>query len=190
MLIHVHRAAVSLPPLLRDAEKVQLLSFSCLLFFSSIALFFFLSFTFSFFLNILFLERGEGREGEKHQCVVASCMPSNGDLACNPGMYPDWESNQWPFGLQVSAPSPEPHQPGQALFCTRIAQPLCPPPPTPNSSSEMFACSGAEPSRTSWCQESWVFGLVSLTCTVLCLLWFIPTCLLLTLVKMITKFPS
>ena len=44
----------------------------------------------------LFLERGEGREeeGEKHQCVVASCTPPTGDLACNPGMCHDWESNQ------------------------------------------------------------------------------------------------
>ena len=34
------------------------------------------------------------------------------DLACNPGMYPDWESNQRPFGLQAGAQSTEPHQPG------------------------------------------------------------------------------
>ena len=27
-------------------------------------------------------------------------MPSTGDLACNPGMCPDWGLNQWPFGLQ------------------------------------------------------------------------------------------
>ena len=44
----------------------------------------------------LFLERGrEGdREGEKHQCVVASCAPPTGNLACNPGMCPDQESTQ------------------------------------------------------------------------------------------------
>ena len=44
----------------------------------------------------LLLERvrdGE-REGEKHQCVVASCAPPAGDLAVNPGMCPDWESNR------------------------------------------------------------------------------------------------
>ena len=43
-----------------------------------------------------FIFRGEGREeeGEKHQCVVASCTPPAGDLACNPGMCPDWELNQ------------------------------------------------------------------------------------------------
>ena len=41
------------------------------------------------------LERGRKgeREGEKHQCVVASHVPLVGDLACNPGMCPDWESN-------------------------------------------------------------------------------------------------
>ena len=56
----------------------------------------------------LFLERGEGREKEKqgnidvleiHQ-LVASHVPPTGDLACNPGMCPSWESNQQPFGSQ------------------------------------------------------------------------------------------
>ena len=62
----------------------------------------------------LFLERGrEGeREGEKHQCVVASHTPPTGDLAHNPGMCPDWELNWRPFGSQASAQSTEPHQPG------------------------------------------------------------------------------
>ena len=32
-------------------------------------------------------------------------MPRTGDLACNLGLYPDWESNQQPFGLQVGAQS-------------------------------------------------------------------------------------
>ena len=47
----------------------------------------------------LFLERGREREreGEKHQCVVAS-HTQPGDLACNPGMCPDWELNPQPFG--------------------------------------------------------------------------------------------
>ena len=58
----------------------------------------------------LFLNRGEGREkeGEEHQCVVAS----TGDLAGNPGMCPAWESNLRPFGSQAGAQSTEPHQPG------------------------------------------------------------------------------
>ena len=44
----------------------------------------------------LFLERGRKgeREGEKHQCVVASHVPLTGDLACNQGMCPDWELNR------------------------------------------------------------------------------------------------
>ena len=48
-----------------------------------------------FYFIYLFLERGEGREreGEKHQCVVASGVPPTGDLACNPGTCPYWESN-------------------------------------------------------------------------------------------------
>ena len=49
-----------------------------------------------FFFKILFIyfiER-EGREKEgKHQCVVASYAPPTEDLACNPGMGPDWELN-------------------------------------------------------------------------------------------------
>ena len=68
----------------------------------------------------LFLERGRERErkGEKHQCVVASHAPHTGDLACNPGMCPDWESNQGPFGLQADTQSTELHQPG--LFSLSI----------------------------------------------------------------------
>ena len=62
----------------------------------------------------LFLERGreEEREGEKHQYVGASRMPRTGDLACNPGMCPDWEMNPQPFGFQVCTQSTELHQPG------------------------------------------------------------------------------
>ena len=65
-------------------------------------------------------EEGKGRrEGEKHQCVVASHTPPTGDLAHNPGMCPDWESNQQPFGLQSGTQSTEPHQPGlhHFFFC-------------------------------------------------------------------------
>ena len=59
----------------------------------------------------LFLERGEGkeREGEKHQCVVASCVPPTRDLACNLGMCPAWQLNQRPFGSQVGTQSTEPN---------------------------------------------------------------------------------
>ena len=51
------------------------------------------------------------REGEKHQCVVASCTPQPGDLAHNSGMCRNWELNQRPFGLQASTQSTEPHHP-------------------------------------------------------------------------------
>ena len=51
---------------------------------------------------------GEGRK--KHPCVVASHMPPTGDRARNLGTCSDWESNQQPFGLQVSTQSTEPHQ--------------------------------------------------------------------------------
>ena len=42
-----------------------------------------------FFKDILLISREMGRvgerEGKKHQCVVASCVPPTGDLAHNPG---------------------------------------------------------------------------------------------------------
>ena len=43
----------------------------------------------------MFRQRGrEGeREGEKHQCVVPCHAPPTGDLASNPSMCGDWESN-------------------------------------------------------------------------------------------------
>ena len=65
-----------------------------------------------FYLFILERGRQGEKEGKKHQCVVDSHVPFVGYLACNPGMCPDWESNQRPFGSQASAQSTEPHQPG------------------------------------------------------------------------------
>ena len=72
------------------------------------------------FLTILFIyfftQRGRvgEREGEKHPCVVASRASPTGDLACNPGMSPDWESNLGPFGSRASSvQSTELQQPGQ-----------------------------------------------------------------------------
>ena len=72
-----------------------------------------------FFLRFhLFMFRIRGRERKKRKTsmvlshVVASCVPSTGDLACNPGMYPDWESNWRPFGSQASTQFIELHQPG------------------------------------------------------------------------------
>ena len=90
---------------------------------------------YQFFLFIfpLFSESEEGREKERernNQCVVASHAPSTGDLARNPGMCPDWESNHRPFGLQAGTESTEPHQPGQffllgTIFLESHLQSLC-----------------------------------------------------------------
>ena len=72
------------------------------------------------FKDFIFIFRQRGREGkregEKHQYVVASCVPPTGDLACNPGMCPDWESNRRPFGSQAGSQSTEPPQPGPFIF--------------------------------------------------------------------------
>ena len=56
------------------------------------------------------------REGEKHQCVVASLMLPTGDLACNTGIRPDWELNWLPFGSQAGTQSTEPHQQGHYIL--------------------------------------------------------------------------
>ena len=60
-------------------------------------------------------EKG-GRKGEKHPCVSGFHAPSAGDLAHNPGMCPDWESNQRLFGSQAGTQSTQPHQPGRFSF--------------------------------------------------------------------------
>ena len=82
------------------------------------------------FKKILFIFRERGRErerdGEKHQCVVAFHTPPTGDLVHNPGMCPDWESNQWPCALQSGAQSTEPHQSGiSVLFFSNSICSLC-----------------------------------------------------------------
>ena len=65
---------------------------------SSLAHFFFFFFL-RFHLFIFREEIREGeREGEKHQCVVASCTLPPGDLDGNAGMCPEWGSNWLPFG--------------------------------------------------------------------------------------------
>ena len=77
------------------------------------------------FYLFIFRERGKegGWEGEKNQCVVASHGPLTGDLACNLGMCPDWESNQQTFGSWAGVQSTEPHQPGLYFliqYCCKI----------------------------------------------------------------------
>ena len=76
-------------------------SITVVLFFSPLLFIYLLTYLLTYLL--IYLQR-EGK-GEKHQCVVAPCMPLTGNLACNPGMCPDWELNQRPFGLQASAQS-------------------------------------------------------------------------------------
>ena len=64
------------------------------------------------FFNFFFFGEGEGRRGkETSMCGCFSCPP-NWDLAHNPGVCPDRESNQRPLGSQTCAQSTEPHQPG------------------------------------------------------------------------------
>ena len=57
----------------------------------------------------LFLERGERREKEREKNINQLPLA---DLARNPGMCPDWESNQRPFGFQADTQSTDPQQPG------------------------------------------------------------------------------
>ena len=72
---------------------------------------------FTYLLTYFLIERGrEGeRDGQKYQCVVASHVPPTGNLARNPGMCLDWESNKWPFGLEACTQSTEPNQSGQTF---------------------------------------------------------------------------
>ena len=63
---------------------------------------------------MLFLERGEGKEkeGEKHQCVVASHAPPNGNLArAIQACALTWNQTNRPFGSQAGTQFAEPHQP-------------------------------------------------------------------------------
>ena len=56
---------------------------------------------FKFYL-IIFRER-EGKEKERERNInvwLTLAFPATGDLAHNPGMCPDWESNWQPFGSQ------------------------------------------------------------------------------------------
>ena len=84
-----------------------------------------------FFLKMLFThfqkegKEGEG-EGEKYYCVVASHTPPTGDLTCNPGVCPDWESNQRPFGSQPTLhPLSHTRQGLQHVFFNGSKQLLC-----------------------------------------------------------------
>ena len=73
-------------------------------------------------LLFLFLERVVERQKERNihwreiRFLVASDMPLTGDLAHNPGMCPNLESNQWPFSSKTGAQPTEPFQPGLILY--------------------------------------------------------------------------
>ena len=60
---------------------------------------------------------------------MCGCLPhpvlSPKDLVCNPGMSPNWDSNQQPFGSQAGTQSTEPHQPGleKGIFRTVLEIP-------------------------------------------------------------------
>ena len=58
------------------------------------------------------------RERNINVWLALAGSPAPGDLAYNPGMCPDWESNQSPFGLQAGAQPTEPNQPG-LLSCLK-----------------------------------------------------------------------
>ena len=67
--------------------------------------------------KILFISfRERGREGEKERNTdvwhlsATSHMPPTGDLAHNPGKYPEWELNQRAFTLWDNTQPTEPHQ--------------------------------------------------------------------------------
>ena len=61
----------------------------------------------------LLLERGEGgRKKGRETCEKYNHMAPAGDLAHNPGMCPDWDSNRRSFGSQASAQFTESHLPG------------------------------------------------------------------------------
>ena len=67
-----------------------------------------------------FIFRGEEREKERERNIAvweryplaASRTRPAGDLAHNPGMYPNQESNQWHLGSRVGTQSTEPYQLG------------------------------------------------------------------------------
>ena len=62
----------------------------------------------------LYLERREVREKERERNINV-WLPlgsPTGDLAYNPGICPDWESNWQTFGSQVGTQSTDPHPPG------------------------------------------------------------------------------
>ena len=67
---------------------------------------------------------------EKYIDQLPLARPQPGDLARNPGMCPDWESNRQPFGLQTGTQSTKPHQPGSGWLEVLTLSPILPTPHT------------------------------------------------------------
>ena len=80
---------------------MKLLVYTNMIFFW-IFFFLFLQIFFKDFIYV-FLDRGERREKDRERNTVCGCFLSTPteDLARNPGMCPDWESNRRPFGSQA-----------------------------------------------------------------------------------------
>ena len=74
------------------------------------------------FYFIYFWTEGKGRRKRGREISVYGCLhtPPTGDLAHNPGMCPDWGSNQWPFGSQAGALFTETHQHMESFVCPLI----------------------------------------------------------------------
>ncbi|KAF6125340.1 hypothetical protein HJG60_009839 [Phyllostomus discolor] len=68
------------------------------------------------FFKVFYLFISTEREREGNISVWLTVTPPTGDLAHNPGICPDWESNRRPFRLQAGTHSTEPHQPGPYSF--------------------------------------------------------------------------
>ena len=68
--------------------------------------------------------KGGRKKGRETSMYGSSCVPPTGDLAHDPGMCPDWESNQWPFGSQSQPQSTETHQSGnlENVMLSEISQ--------------------------------------------------------------------
>ena len=81
------------------------------------------------FFIYIFLERGEEKEKEKERNInvqdkyqsVTSHTPTTRNLVHNPGMCPDWELNQWPYGsCNDTQPTDTPVRDRQIILITNI----------------------------------------------------------------------
>ena len=66
-------------------------------------------------------KRGGNIDVQEKPRLVASHTPPTRDLAGNPGMCLDWESNQQPFSLQAGTQSTTPHWLGLRSLSLMVA---------------------------------------------------------------------